>query len=198
MTPTQSSPDLLPFLKSVAGAKLEILSPKDWFRRGHDHKGGRRDTQGYWRPIIQPGLFLWDLPAGGAITAIEELRKARMKRRNSMHLVVVPRVATPLWLKQLYKCCDFVVFIPPHFPFWSFDRFEPLTLGICFPYLRHDPWELKRTPKCRAMERNLRSMLKDPNVNARSVLRKFFRDIRGLYGLPPSLVRRVLFFGQRA
>ena len=198
LAPTQSSSKIFSFFKSVAGDHLELLKPSDWFSRGHDHLGGNRDSKGFWRPVIQPGIFLWDLPAGAAISAIEELRKARTKRRSSTHLVIVPRVATPLWLKQLYKRCDIVLFIPPHFSFWPHSCYEPLTLGFCFPYLRHYPWELGRTPKCRAMERNLRSLFKNPNIDPRTVLRQLFRDVRGLYTMPPRLLQRVLFFGQRA
>ena len=55
--------------------------------------------------------------AAGA--ALEELRKARMKRRKSTHLVVVQKLFTPLWLKQLYKVCDIVIFLPAKYHFWT-------------------------------------------------------------------------------
>ena len=40
---------LKPWLYSWMGKDLEFLCPSDWFRRGHDHKGGSYDRQGFWR-----------------------------------------------------------------------------------------------------------------------------------------------------
>jgi hypothetical protein len=35
--------------------------------------------------------------------ALEELRKARIKRQDSMHIFVMPRLFTTKWLNQIFK-----------------------------------------------------------------------------------------------
>ena len=49
-------------------------------------------------------------------------------------MVVVQKLFTPLWLRQLYKVCDLVLFIPANFTFWNKSMFKPLCLGFCFPF----------------------------------------------------------------
>ena len=97
------SPTLKAWLQELIGPDLEILSPSDWFTRGHDHLPGYIDNQGFYRNRVKAGKFLWDLPPAAADAALEELRKARLKRRNSTHIILIPKLATTLWLRQLYK-----------------------------------------------------------------------------------------------
>ena len=37
------SPKLVSWLRSWIGQDAEVLSPSDWFKRGHDHDGGSYD-----------------------------------------------------------------------------------------------------------------------------------------------------------
>ena len=154
-SPVEGSPLLLEWLKDWFGEKSELLEPMDWFRRGHDHFGYYRDGNGRWRVNVKPGQYIWNLASVGALAALEELRKARTKRRDSTHLVVVQKLFTPLWLKQLYKVCDIVIFIPAHFNFWPENMFEPLVLGFCFPFVKHRPLQLQRAPKLLDMTRKV-------------------------------------------
>ena len=102
-TPIQASLFLLDWIRDWFRKSSEVLQPINWYSRGHDHFGGYVDGNGQWRKLIKPGLFIWDLPPVGALVALEELRKARTKQRKSTHLVVVQKLFTPLWLRQLYK-----------------------------------------------------------------------------------------------
>jgi hypothetical protein len=83
--------------------------------------------------------------------ALEELRKARIKRQDSMHIFVVPRLLTPEWLKQTFKASDVVFQVPIGCPFWSQKMFEPLTIRLCFPFISSPPWQLRGTPKMLAV-----------------------------------------------
>ena len=130
---------LFDWLKTWFGNSDERLTPKDWYHQGHNLNGYYRDDAGLWRPKVKSGLFLWDLLPVAAGTALEELRKARAKLTDSTHFIVVPKIFTPLWLKQLHKNADVVMFIPVCFNFWHASMFEPLCLGICFPYLPFRP-----------------------------------------------------------
>jgi hypothetical protein len=68
------------------GDDVEILSPSQWFSRGHSYYGGYYDERGFWRLCIKPGKFVWAPPPGAADAEVEELRKALIKRRNSTHV----------------------------------------------------------------------------------------------------------------
>lgn len=79
----ERSPNLESWLKSWIGSDAEVLSPSQWFTRGHDHLGGDYDKIdkngnkcGYWRVKTKPGKFIWHPPPGAADAMLEELRKS--------------------------------------------------------------------------------------------------------------------------
>ena len=82
---------------------------------------------------------MWTPPPAASHIALEELRKSRIKRQDSIHIVMIPKFMTPLWLKQFYKAMDLVFPIVPTHTFWSKNQFECLFVGICFPYSRFRP-----------------------------------------------------------
>ena len=179
------------------GEKSELLQPKDRFRRGHDHNGGYRDLNGKWRLNIKTGSFIWVLAPVAAGTALEELRKARTKRRLSTHLVVVPKLFTPLWLKQLHKVCNLILFIPPYFPFWNKNMYEPLCLGFCFPFLKYRPWQIKRAPKLLKLGRNMHKLCKEDRMDPGNLLRKLLCFTQRLPTLRRDQLWSLLFFGRK-
>ena len=146
---------------------------------------------------MQSGTFVWDLPPGAADTALEELRKARIKRQSSLHIVLIPKLFTHLWKKQFLKCCDFSIEIPAGQNFWSHDQFEPLTLGICFPLLPSRPWQFRHTPKLFSMERTLSKVVKSYSLDGGRLLREFLLATRSWHTLPESMVWSLLFFQPR-
>ena len=188
----ERSPALLPWLESTFGPDLEVLSPEDWYGRGHDHAGGYVDESGFYRLEIKSGTFLWHPPPAAADAAVEELRKARLKRRNSTHIVVVPRIMTPLWLKQLNKVADIILTVPCTHPFWPDSMFEPLKIAFLFPFSRHPPWQFRATPKLLYLSRTLPKMLQDINLDPRNLLQQFFVSTTRLSRVPSSVVWRVL------
>jgi len=192
------SPTLLPWLQEVFGNELEVLSPSDWYRRGHDHLGGELDSKGFFRLKIQPGTFLWHPPPAAADAAIEEIRKARLKRRNSTHIIVVPRLVTTLWLRQLYKTADFLINVTNTHPFWPSSMLEPFVLAIAFPYSKHPPWQLKSTPKLLHSQREVQRLLQAHPLDGRNILQKFYLSTSKLPRLPPSLVWSLLHFKSRS
>ena len=117
-----------------------------WFGRRYDHDGGFYEKNNFWRLRLKKEKILWNPPPAAADAAIEELRKARLKRQKSHHIVSIPKLFTHFWLKQLNKACDVVFEITPTFNFWNKNMFEPLVIGICFPFIPHRPWQLKGKP----------------------------------------------------
>mmetsp|Transcript_3333 Transcript_3333/g.5084 ORF Transcript_3333/g.5084 Transcript_3333/m.5084 type:complete len:90 (-) Transcript_3333:257-526(-) len=83
------------WIQNWLGNDSETLEPKDWFELGHDIRGYAKDLEGYEVPHVASGKFIWTPPPWVARAALEELRKARIKRQESIHVVVVPKLATP-------------------------------------------------------------------------------------------------------
>ena len=172
----------------------EFLTPNQWFERGHDHSGGYRDQQGFWRIKERPGHLVWTPPPAAADAMLEELRKARIKRHVSTHYVLIPTLFTHLWKRQLLKACDVVITIPPIHDFWSRTQFESLTLGICFPFLPCPPFQFCSTPKMFRMARELHQMFKSIDMEQGHFLRKFLLECKRISSMPPSVVWKVLFY----
>jgi hypothetical protein len=130
--PLERAPKLKAWIQSWAGDSAEFLSPDGWFERGRDHRGGSKDSRGFWRPRChqQP-------------PALEQLQKARLKRQRSTHVIICPRLMTPEWLKQLYKASDLILTIPAGAgDYWPSELFEPLILGLVFSFINRHPWQL--------------------------------------------------------
>jgi hypothetical protein len=114
-----------------------------------------------------------------------------------MHIFVVPRLFTTEWLKQIFKAADIVFQVPIGCPFWPQEMFEPLTIGLCFPFISSPPWQLRGTLKMLAVVRQMRRVFETENLAAGSVLRKLLLDCRRLCTMPEDVVRRVLHFESR-
>ena len=177
---------------------FEWLTPNDWYQRGHDIQAWSEPSGSCILPIPKfvKGRFVWTPPPAAAEAALEELRKARIKRQESLHIVLVPRLLAPFWRKQLHKACALVFEIPPGSPCWGEEQFEPLLTGVCFPYLSFKPWQLQGTPRMAATAREMPQMWKDRPLDAGPFLRKFFLRYRSLGSLPEHMVRKLLYFEQ--
>ena len=192
----ERSPEVRNWVKTWATEKVEFLEPIDWFRRGHDWLGGSIHEDGLWRPNIEAGIFVWSPPPTAADLALEELRKARLKRHNSTHIVICPLLMSPMWKRQLHKVADLVFYVPAGCSFWPESMFEPLLIGIVFPMFRLCPWQFKGTPKMLAMGRQLSKVWKTKRVDEGNLLRKLCEECWRMDSLPRDVVRKLLYFGQ--
>ena len=192
----ERSTHLRKWLTETFGKHIEYLTPNDWFRRGHDHIEKYKDTKGFWRIKTKPGTFIWTPPPAAADAALEELRKARLKRQKSTHIIVIPRLMTTLWLKQLNKAADLIVYLPNKYSFWNHAMHEPLVIAFCFPFLSHRPWQLKGTPKVCATARQLQSMFKNSEMDPGGFLRKFCDLCERLPTMQECMVQKLLYFGR--
>ena len=193
------SSSLQSWICSWLGDDAVFLDPMGWYERGHDVIGWEppQPWQHLETPREKPGKMVWTPPPAAASVALEELRKARLKRQASTHVFVAPRLLTTLWYKQLHKACDLVFEIPAGTSFWGAERFEPLTIGIVFPFIRNKPWQLRGCPKMFAVARQLSAMWKEDEVGGRDLLRKFCQQCWRLPEMPGSLVSRMLYFSSR-
>jgi hypothetical protein len=123
-----------------------------------------------------------------------ELRKARIKRQSSGHVVVIPRLCCGLWQRQLFKASDIVFKVPVGSDIWSKEMHEPLLIGILFPFIRSRPWQLRNTPKMYAVGRQLRKLFQDSPLDTGNFLREFWESCTRLSQVPENVVRKVLYF----
>jgi hypothetical protein len=189
----ERNPQIKSWIQSWLGNEAEFLTPDLWFSRGHSHDGGHYDMSGFWRVNIRPGKFVWTPPAAADV-ALEELRKALIKRRDSTHVFLCPRLLTPQWRRQLNKACDLVVFMNAGSEVWPKNMYEPLTIGIVFPFLTVRPWQLRGTPKMLHLGRAMPKLLEDTNVATRDLLYQLCNQMWKLRGMSENVVRRVLYF----
>lgn len=173
----------------------EVLEPIDWFGKAHDLCEGENDSNGFWRWKSKAQTFVWNIPSGAANVAVEQLRKARLKRQQSTHIMLIPRLNTMEWLRQLFREADCIIAIPPGVTGWNSNTcFEPLIVAISLPFLTYRPWKLQGTPKLCELQRKLCGMLKEDNVDTGNLLCKFWKDVQKFYSLPQHVVQRMLYF----
>jgi hypothetical protein len=97
LSAVQRSAAVEPWIRSWLGPEAKLLQPEEWFERAHDILGEKLDRKGFWRHEFKAGRFSWAPPPVAADVAIEELRKACIKRQHSFHVFIVPRLMKPEW-----------------------------------------------------------------------------------------------------
>ena len=188
-------PPLLEWVRGWTGVpSLKPLTPEGWFVEGHGIVGGSLDHNGVWLPTYGKGgkVFLWSPPPAIADVALEELLKARHKRTDMVHVLLIPRLMTPRWRRLFHKSCDFSFVVSPGCTFWPSDMFEPLWVGILLPFVKHRPWCLKRAPVLLEIGRELRGVLQTGQGDAGLILRKLTLLPRRVDALPFNLACGVL------
>jgi hypothetical protein len=192
-TALERSAGLEMWFRSWAGSDLEVLSPRDWFGRGQGIGGYLTSKENVRLPFFKAGTFLWTPAPAVASVAMEELRRSRHKRENSVHLFACPRLMTNRWRKLVLKEADFVFEVPVGTAgVWEKNMHEPLLIAVCLPFLEHSPWKIGGTPRILELGRQLRGVWKDPTGDPRVILRKLLNIPRRLSGVSAELVRRVL------
>ena len=188
------SPELRAWLKTwVKGGTF--LTPEDWFVLGHviREEEVELNSEGIEVPVTRPGTFIWSPPPAAARTAVEELRRSRHKSHNSTHVMVIPRLFTTEWRKELHKAADVVLTLLVGHPLRPDNMHEPLTIAILFPFLNHRPWELRRTPKFLELASTLRKVWESCTEPKGPVLQELWSLLRSAANLLPSMARKVLY-----
>lgn len=165
------SPVLMEWVKEWFWDQPTWLTPEGWFKEGQwaDH-------------------CIWVPPPAAAETVIEMLGKAKHKRPELSHLVLIPRLMTSHWRKQLSKICDAVFVVPVGTDIWGETQHEPLLVGITLPLIKHRPWRIRGTDFVERVESQLRSLPKSDHRWGRDILREFCDSARRLDSLPEGMV----------
>jgi hypothetical protein len=189
------SPTLLPWIQSwCLNSSVQPLSPEGWYEGGHGIIGGTRDQHNVWIPDHEPAgqTHLWAPSPAAADAALEELLKARHKRTDTFHVVVIPRLLTPRWRRLFHKAADCCFTVAPGSTFWPTDMFEPLWVAVILPYYRHSPWQLGRAPLMVDMGRKLHRLCSEREADAGHLLCKLCKLPRRLATVSPGVARTVL------
>ena len=86
--------------------EIIFLDYEGWFERAHDIVGGSKNADGVWIPEYREATYIWTPPPAAALVAVEQLRRARLKREGSTHIMILPRLMTPEWRRQLFRVSD--------------------------------------------------------------------------------------------
>ena len=194
LSATQTQSNLFDWIKTWVKSfnPPQLLSPYDWFIRGHDIVGYEPNCDNLAVPMIQSGTYVWYPPPAVADAAVEQLRIACSKRKESLHVFVCPKLMKSYWLAQLHKVADIVFEFKAGLPFWEKDRYEPLILAICFPFLKHRPWQLRRSPALVEVGRILHGMWKEGEDTQGDFLCQLLAYSRKLSTLQSGMVWKVL------
>jgi len=193
-TATTRHPPLIDWIRSWTSKALTPLSVEEWFDRGHGIIGGKPDAHGIWMPSHEKRrqMHLWDPPPALADAALEELLKARHKRTDTFHVILIPRLMLPRWRRLFNKVCDFSFSVPANHPFWPESMFEPLWIGIVLPFTTHRPWQLGRAPLLVEMARDLHEVFTEGRGDGRDILRKLLNLPQRLDSVSSSVASGVL------
>ena len=179
-------------LPNDRGEEITFLNYEGWFERGHDIIGGKPNCDGIWTPQYARSTYVWTPPPAGGLIAVEQLRRARLKREWSTHVVIIPRLMSAEWKKQLFRVSDLFIELPFD-EFWKKNvHHEPLIFAVVFPFLSHRPWQLKRSPAFLGLGNVLRSLWKEDSISTGTVLRKLFTQQRKLASMSEGMVRKML------
>jgi hypothetical protein len=193
-------PPLLAWIRGWTGREnLEPLTPEGWFVEGHRISEGYLDGHKVWMPSHEAknGLHLWAPQPLVADAALKELLKARHKRTNTFHVVVIPRLMSPRWRRLFNKACDFAFVVSPRPAFWPAGMHKPLLVSIVLPFSIHRPWCFKRAPLLVEMGKNLREMLAEGQGDGGDILRKLLKLLRFVASMPEHMACGVLHFPGR-
>jgi hypothetical protein len=198
LSATKRHPPILDFVKSwletASSGAAHVLLERQWFVEGHRNISGRKDHRGVWMPLHAANgrSYIWAPPPVIADVALEECLKAMHKRTDAYHMLLIPRLYSPLWLRLFYKLPNFVFHVSPGSRFWPSSMHEPLFVGISLPMLSRAPWTLRGMLLLVGMERSLCKLPDCNETNGGNILRELLRIPRRVAGLSKGMARKLL------
>jgi hypothetical protein len=183
LSPMERSPKLLDWVKSwwdEGYGDLKVMEPSHWFS---DSMNG--------------GNYLWNIPPAAAQVAIEQFCTHVHGRPDTFHILLIPRLCTSLWRKQLMKAADIILTIKPDEEFWGPGMHEPLLTALYFPLLPPDfkyrPWQLKGTELVERCQRYVSRMRRESRPVEWDCLRELLVTARNLPTMSDGLARKMLY-----
>lgn len=151
--------------KLVADLNFVHLDESGWFRQGHTM-----------------GNFIWTPAPAAAEVVVEQIGKARLKRSESMHLVLVPRLFTGYWRRWMTRHADGYFRIAWQDVWPLEEEYEPL---LCFLFLPYQPFRPLLHHRQTCID-EIQRIVQEPSVSAplgvqrRDLLRELLLKARQL------------------
>jgi len=139
--------------------RWKIADPEDWFHEVF------KDPTGRW---------IWCPPPALAKVAVEQLCEVKHVFPESRHLFLCPAVMTGVWRKQLLKQEAVHISLSSGSKLWPAEMFEPLTIVLIAPSLRHRPWTVSRSTRMEAWKNKMQGLSRNDKQAFRSGMRKFW------------------------
>ena len=182
LDPLQRSPELLKWIQSwwePECGSLHVNTPENWFDKCNEK-----------------GCFLWNIPPAAGGIAVEQLCIQTHTEPGSFHIVIIPRLCTSLWRKQLGKCVDLLITVKAESHFWPSSMHEPLILALYLPLLpplpHFKPWRLRRTKMVDRTKSALLGMQERGDEVEWNHLRKLLHTSWKIPTMPDGLACKVL------
>jgi hypothetical protein len=156
------------------GLGFTTLEPEGWFTSGHGF-----------------GNYVWAPPPAAVEVVVEQLGKARLKRPEALHLIILPRLMTGRWQRHLSRGTDGYFKIKKCPDTWYIDvQFEPLLICVCLPYVSSNPRNQDRKQLLDELHGHLpgKDMLEISSGHRGSLLRELLESARTICPMPGSLV----------
>ena len=131
-------------------------------------------------------------PPAAAMVALELLVIVWYKRKNTFHIIAIPRPMNSWWRRLFNKVCDYNVVISTGISFWTDNMYEPLWLGVVLTFIKHRPWCFKQSPLLVAMGSNLRRLFPTREADVRPLLRKLLQLMKRVDSLPAGMAQGVV------
>ena len=131
---------------------------------------------------------LWALAPAAAEAAVEQLCYARLKRPESCHIAIIPRLLTSRWRKQLSKTTDLIFTLNCGVEFWNSSQHKPLLFAVTFPLRRYKPWRLRGTAFVEHAGRRLQEVQSFGAGRLGAVLHELFIQVLALESMPRGMV----------
>ena len=181
-TPEERSPGVEAWVRSWRDKEkgdLHTMSPEDWFDKHTDE-----------------GNYLWIVSPIAGETAVEQLCGHFHGCSTSLHIIVIPRLCTCHFRKQLLKVSDLLLTIEAKYSFWPSNMHEPLLLSICLPLLpplpRFNPWKFKHTGLLEDTVRDVQRMQTTCDQVDWGVLQQLLVQARKVPSMSASLAQSLL------
>ena len=107
---------------------------------------------------------------------------------TNLHVVILPRLMTSRWRKQLLKVTDLFVEIPFNDEVWPCLNFEPLILAIVLLFTSRPSWKVRSTTFVHKCARDLQTLWKEDFEMGNNSLRQLLVSTRALDSLPRDVV----------
>ena len=195
----QRSPSLLQWVRHwTSDVHLTPLTEIDWLTKGQGVSIDNRLNSDGMQFLNEDdsSTLLWCPPPCLANVCIEYLRKSIHKRPHKLHVLIVPKIMTYYWRRQVFRTCDVSFYIDTGHPSWPLEMHESIFVAIYLPLLHCFPWTYRKSNSVLALERRVREMQKTQAGSESSVLREFLLFSRRLSTLHESVVRFLLSEGR--